>query len=108
MLDLISGAIRSSRGKFRRFRRVCLYTRKRLPRSGFVQTLLWEIKSDFREADFWPGITPVCRLLIPLLHPQRHREEPPHPGVDSVVGTEEQTQPSRERQTRAGRHLMVW
>jgi hypothetical protein len=34
------GAIRSSRGKIRR---MCLYTRKRLPRSGFVQTGLEEI-----------------------------------------------------------------
>ena len=32
-----------------------------------------------------------------LLHPQCHREEPPHAGVDSVVGTEEQHQPQGHR-----------
>jgi len=44
VLDLTSGAIRSSREKFRR---VCLYTRKRLPRNGFVQTGLWEVIAMF-------------------------------------------------------------
>jgi hypothetical protein len=44
------GAIRSSRGKIRR---MCLYTRKRLPRSGFVQTGLEEINGDLLEADLW-------------------------------------------------------
>jgi hypothetical protein len=37
---LTSGAIRSSRGMFGR---LCLYTRKRLPRSGFVQVGLSEV-----------------------------------------------------------------
>jgi hypothetical protein len=43
VLALTSGTIRSSREKFRR---VCLYTRKRLPRSGFVQTGFWEGSKD--------------------------------------------------------------
>jgi hypothetical protein len=32
-----------------------------------------------------------------LLHPQCHREKPPHPGVYSVVGTQEQHDPQRRR-----------
>jgi hypothetical protein len=39
------GAIRSSRGKIRR---MCLYTRKRLPRSGFLQTGFWEVTNLVR------------------------------------------------------------
>ena len=42
---LTSGAIRSSRGEFGR---LCLYTRKRLPRSGFVQTGIWEVTARVR------------------------------------------------------------
>jgi len=44
---LTSGAIRSSRGKFGR---LCLYTRKRLPRSGFVQVGFGEITIDLLQA----------------------------------------------------------
>jgi hypothetical protein len=32
-----------------------------------------------------------------LLHPQRHREEPAHPRVESVVGAKEQHQPQHRR-----------
>ena len=40
-----------------------------------------------------------------LLHPQRHREEPSHSGVESVVGAEEQHQPQRRRSEAAVRHF---
>jgi len=53
------GAIRSSRGIFRRVR---LYTRKRLPRSGFVQTCLWEVKGMFPVR-----LDIVGQLCVPLV-----------------------------------------
>ena len=40
---------------------------------------------------------PCYRAPPLLLHPQRHREEPAHPGVESVVGAQEQHQPQRRR-----------
>ena len=43
--DFTAGTIRSSRGKIRR---MCLYTRKRLPRSGFLQTGFWEVTNLVR------------------------------------------------------------
>ena len=45
--DFTAGTLRSSRGKVDG---VCLYTRKRLPRSGFVQTGLWEV---VKRTHFW-------------------------------------------------------
>ena len=50
-------------------------------------------------ANAWPiamGTSDLATALaFSLLHPQRHREEPPHSGVDSVVSAEEQHQPQR-------------
>ena len=46
-----------------------------------------------------------CAPLL-LLHPQRHREEPAHPRVESVVGAEEQHQPQRRRSQPGVRHFV--
>jgi hypothetical protein len=46
-----------------------------------------------------------CASLL-LLHPQRHREEPPHPRIYSVVGAEEQHHPQRRRSQPRMRHFV--